>query len=58
MPVCIECGAELNPQDPPRYDVLNPNYDAASQAMSVVGPYCEADFANTVTGALVAGGKA
>ncbi len=54
MATCITCGAEINREDPPRYDVLRPGLDLDD--LSDAGPYCEADFANTVTGQSMTGG--
>lgn len=49
MKACIECGAELNPEDPPRYDVFSEGYNP-DDPTDRRGPYCAADFAATATG--------
>jgi hypothetical protein len=54
-PVCKDCGLHtVDPGAPPRYDVLNPDFDSNVQDMSEVGPYDEECFANTITGQHVA----
>lgn len=45
---CIVCGIEVDREDPPRYDVLNPEADP--EAPEGIGPYCGECFLQTVTG--------
>ena len=55
MKECISClTLSVNIEEPPRYDVLNPNFDPNTQDMSTVGPYCEDCFEATVTGIHIA----
>lgn len=52
MKLCIHCQLPaVDPEEPPRYDVLNPEY-SPDQPMSAVGPYCAECWPSTVTGSL------
>lgn len=52
MKTCKGCGeAKVDPDDPPRYDVLKPNYNP-DEPLSTVGPYCAECWPSTVTGSL------
>lgn len=56
-PVCTDCGRHtVDPQDPPRYDVLNPAFDPEAPSEDF-GPYCVECFAGTITGAAGASGS-
>jgi hypothetical protein len=49
-PICKACGLHtVDPNGPPRYDVLNPAFDSSVQDMSDVGPYDAECFAETYT---------
>lgn len=51
MKQCIRCEEfAVNPEDPPRYDVLNPDYNPEEDIASV-GPYCPECWPLTFTGA-------
>lgn len=50
MKTCFSCGKlAVDPEDVPRYDVLNPDRDP-NLPLSTVGPYCPTCWKDTVTG--------
>ncbi len=53
MANCEECNAELDPQDPPRFDVLGEGFDPDHPLEGHFGPFCAVCFANTATGRVV-----
>lgn len=49
MTICIGCNEDtVDPADPPRYDVMNPEADL--NHAELLGPYDAECFANTYTG--------
>jgi len=49
MKPCISCGElTVDPEEPPLYDVLNPDYDPGDD-MNEIGPYCTTCWAGTPT---------
>lgn len=54
MKTCKGCGLDaVDPQDVPRYDVLNTEYDPEVDQMGDFGPYCQTCFAETTTGQFI-----
>lgn len=57
MKTCKGCGElTVDPEEPPRYDVFNPEY-IPGEDMSTIGPYCAPCFRLTVTGAVMEGSE-
>lgn len=48
MATCIECAVEIDPSDPPRYDVLSDGFDP-DDPNDRRGPYCADHFKGTQT---------
>ena len=55
MKTCMGCWElAIDPEQPPRYDILNSEFEVEHSRMQDFGPYCAECFDTTETGKIIA----